>query len=324
MGGGEPSWKAERREKEKQAQIDAQITPPSEYGEWTVAKGESGPGSVQYQEGTVTGPSDDPSCHNQALRTFSPPDKQMVGIAKQVLEDVREMLPRGPFNNFGGLSDTVREKQCVPISNPDDPDGPGRMVHVPGWWNQVVDVVAGTAVEQLKETMPEVPEFMLSAACLARATREVGGGVCSKMATLTAGILSTRLPPGSEIAQVFHKADHEFVVAKLPDSRWFVVDPWCHEPTVVPFVDCLFDPEGVTKFISMKVTKTAPEGEPFGIDVTGVDWGDTVSKVYQDLEITTTNMAHQFGQESNVGDQSLFDVGLTSVGKDDWGPRDSV
>jgi hypothetical protein len=192
--------------------------------------------------------------------------------------------------------------------------------HAPGWWNQVVDVVAGTAFEQLKAKMPDVPEFKLSAACLARATQEVGGGVCSKMATLTAGILSTKLPPGSEIAQVFHDADHEFVVAKLPGSRWFVVDPWCYEPRVIPFVDCVFGPEGVKTFISMKVTKPAPEGQPFGIDVdTGVDWEEIVSNVQRDHPVTEANMAHEFVQISNIPRSIVFDPGLTSVRRSRWG-----
>src|SRR6185436_10732967 len=93
------------------------------------------------------------------------------------------------------------------------------------------------------------------------------------MAMMTTGELTTLLPPGSEIVQLFHDFDHEFVIARAPGSRWFVVDPWCHTPTVIPFKDCSFDLSGVQKFIPIKVTETASKDQPYGLDLdTGVNW----------------------------------------------------
>jgi hypothetical protein len=91
-----------------------------------------------------------------------------------------------------------------------------RPKHNPAWWNQVVDASAEAALKQLKSKFPDVPEFKLAAACLARATAEVGGGVCSKMATLTAGVLTDKAATRQRDQQVYSSFDHEFVVAKVP------------------------------------------------------------------------------------------------------------
>jgi len=123
--------------------------------------------------------------------------------------------------------------------------------------------------------------FKMKMACLARASLEVGGGVCSKMAYATTGALTTLLPPGSEIVQVFHRNDHEFVIARVPGSRWFVVDPWPHEPKVIPFVDCVYKPlhedtteSAINSFIAMEVTKTM--AEPYGFNLDKIPWDNFI------------------------------------------------
>jgi len=317
--GGASSWKKD---------LESRIS--DQYGEMVLAKDITKPDSPTYKKGMVPTTEVEFTCHEMRVGELSVPDQQMVGIGKEVLAQVRSYLPKGPFNNYGNLPKAVVNEQRHPVTGK----------HNPAWWNQVVDASAEKALTQLKKKYPDVPEFKLAAACLARATREVGGGVCSKMATLTASVLMEKLPPGSEIAQVFSSYDHEFCIAKLPgeNSNWFVVDPWCHEPDVLPFSDCYFGPESIKGFYTINVTKPTPEGMPFGIDVeTGVDWGGIVKDSIKNVEVTQKDMAHVFGQVSNVKSETVESVASNgriikvevplvdvhddfhSVGKNDWG-----
>ena len=294
-----PAWKRERL-----------VHVEDEYGEMVLDASPSELGAT-YIKGTVPGVVNDRSARNTRLRDFSAEDQEMVAIAQRVLGEVRGSMPRGAFNNFEGLPPEVLERQ----------NKPGTNEHAPNWWNNVVDQAAGLALAQLKDRLPEVNAYKLQMACLARATKEVGGGVCSKMAMVTTGALTTALPPGSEIAQVFCGYDHEFVIARTPGSRWFVVDPWCHAPLVVPAVDCYFEPSSVTNWISVSVVETAPPELPFGIDVeTGVDWPAIVLEAQRSVpeEFPLRNPGHEFQQPNNVRDGG-FDPALRGVAADEWG-----
>jgi hypothetical protein len=295
-----PGWK--RNQQERIA---------DRYGEMVFEKDDAGVGGVKMHGGKVPGVQEDESARGQPFRDFSEEDKAMVAMAQGVLTRVRADLPRGAFNNYVGLPADVQRRQ----------NKPGTDTHAPGWWNSVVDIAAGIAAGQLAPSMPEVNAHKLQLACLARASKAVGGGVCSKMATMTAGALTTAMPPGSEIVQVFSGVDHEFVIARAPGSRWFVVDPWPESPLTVPFVDCDFGPDTIQKFIAINVTERAPENRPFGIDVeTGVDWRAVVeaakTQVSDDQPLT---LGHEFRQPSNVDNLDGFAPELRSIGRRNWG-----
>jgi hypothetical protein len=167
----------------------------------------------------------------------------------------------------------------------------------PGWWNSVVETASNIAAEQARQAYPDIADKKIQMASLGRATLEVGGGVCSKMAMATHGELTTKLPPGSEIAQVFHNFDHEFVAARVPGGRWFVVDPWPHDPVVVPFVDSYFQPEDVEHFVITKVTETCEH--PYGVDLdTGFDWGAILTQAKQDTPLGSVEMKGTYGHAS--------------------------
>jgi hypothetical protein len=214
---------------------------------------------------------------NTRLEDFSEADRNAVKIAKEVLIEVRGKLPRGAFNNFQALPGYVKQE----LRHPDTPN------ICASWWNAVLQGVSGKALETLKKENPHTPEFLLSTAALAWATEAVGGGVCANLATLTTATLTTKLPPGSQITQVNHGFDHEFVAIKTPGSdNWFVVDPWPNEPHVVTFTDCYFQPEDVASHFTIDVTKTAPKDKPFGIDMSTLNAkkSDIVETVQEELD----------------------------------------
>jgi hypothetical protein len=141
LGVGEgPSWKSAM-----------QVKLTDKYSEMVLAKDDFNSGGVDYHRGTVPGTTGDMSCDGQSLGTFSKQDKQVVDIAKEVLTEVRAKLPRGPFNNYGNLPESVVSQQNHPVTGK----------HSPAWWNQVVDAAAEKALSQLKAKYPDVPEFKL-------------------------------------------------------------------------------------------------------------------------------------------------------------------
>jgi hypothetical protein len=338
---------AERRELELQ-QEPPPITPLSMANEnvtLTVLKDPESTIGASYIPGPAPETLNGASLINTKLKDFSEADQNAVQIAKEALIEVRGKLPRGAFNNFEGLPINVKEN----LQHPDTPNISA------AWWNAVLQGVSGKALETLKKENPDTPEFLLSTAALAWATEAVGGGVCANLATLTTATLSTKLPPGSQIIQVNHGADHEFVAMKTPDSdHWFVVDPWPNEPHVVTFTDCYFRPERVKSHFTIDVTKTAPKDKPFGIDMSTLnrDKSDIVETVQEELDADTDTrdgltrtawkdpvpedererdndgvdptfgrMAHDWNHQSNIRERDLLrvDPDLGSVKAGDWG-----
>ena len=131
-----------------------------------------------------------------------------------------------------------------------------------------------------------------------------------------------KLPVGSEIAQVSHNADHQFVVARVPKySRWFVADPWCHEPMIVPFVDCCFQPTGVKSFVITTITKDDIV-HPYGVDLdTGFNWNEIIEQAMDDTPIGDTEMQSSFLQKSNATTETRGDLDfrLTAIEQSSWG-----
>lgn len=290
-----------------------QVRIAGRYGEMVFER-DDGPdaiGGVKMHQGRLPGIKDGESARGKAFDDFSAEDKAMIVKAQEAIASVRADLPRGAFNNYAGLPAEVQERQNIP----------GTDRHAPGWWNNVVDEATKIGARQLAGRLPDVNAHQLQLACLARATKAVGGGVCSKMATMTSAVLSTTMPPGSEIAQVFHGYDHEFVIARAPGSDWFVVDPWPEMPLTIPVRDCDFHADGMSKFIVMNVTETAPPELPFGIDVeTGMDWPAIVEEAKRRVpRDQPLQLAHNFRQATNVKNPTQFAPELRAGGSDNWG-----
>ena len=271
------------------------------------------PGDVWYWPGQIPGVTNDESASNVSVLDFSDNDKVMVKTAKDTVAKIKKKLTKGAFNNTAGLSAEVKLQQHVPqdmIAHHNAQEFAG--VAAPAWWNNVVESAIGIAAKKYKSSdQPDVNDGKLNLACMARATLEVGGGVCSKMAACSVGELTTTLPPGSEIVQLHGRSfDHEFVIARVPGGKWFVVDPWPHDPTVLPFVDCQFKPDGVTSFIMTKVKETADH--PFGINLDTLDWNSIIDEAMKATPVDTLEMQGVYGHQKNANEGN-FDPALKAA-----------
>jgi hypothetical protein len=260
--------------------------------------------SGDYALGNVPGVEDDRSYFDDSELTED--DIKAFNTAQAVVKEVRGLLPLGPFNNRGGLPQEVQERS-----------------EFPRWSNFLVDVMTNLAVEQIARFYPDFdPQSQIAAACKAEAVKRVGGGVCSMIATLCSGLLTTTAPPGTEIRQVYHNFDHEFVIIKVGGSRWFVVDPWPMNAKTIPFVDCSFKPEGVTNYLSITVEEPAPKDQPFGIDVSVLNWDRIEEQAKRELgkpSKNDTQMSHTYTHTDNVSEPGDWHEDWQAGGSGDWG-----
>jgi hypothetical protein len=173
-------------------------------------------------------------------------------LALRVVRTVRPLLYRGPYNNRVALPDDVRQR-----------------TEYPRFENLVVDetlaeALTGPPGNLYGEGMDNQPgEEIMSLAVYADAVRTSQGGVCAKIAALSLSVLSRDAEPGTVACKIFHNRDHEFVVVRYGNSRWYVVDPWVHYSFVLPWQRCYFEQAGTVNHVRLSVYSAVEV--PFGV-----------------------------------------------------------
>ena len=265
-----------------------------------------------YFNGPVPGTENEPSLQDQPIETED--ELTTFVTAKNAIAAVRKMLPKGPFNNRGDLDENIKLREPYP-----------------DYSNALILAMSGEAFEQLQPLMEKelghklAPEELvkLSSVCKSEATKRVGGGVCSMIATMTTCMLTSMAQPGTEICQVCSEfSDHEYVIIKYGTSRWMLVDPWTLTSHVVPFSDALFGPGGVSKYFKVTVDEQAEDGKPFGIDPSLVDWDAIEQKMRKEFGPPDDNygeMAKNFSNPTNMRFKSAGMEDYEAAGATAWG-----
>lgn len=108
-------------------------------------------------------------------------------------------------------------------------------------------------------------DFVTQMAARSLATRTVGGGVCSLMAYVTAGFLTTNAKDGTHIAVVFDgEFDHEYVVVRYGGSPWVTADPWVGTSYSCLWDHCYFPRDAVTVTTEIEICRKV--SVPFGVE----------------------------------------------------------
>lgn len=129
-----------------------------------------------------------------------------------------------------------------------------------------VKITGGGMVRQVVNQLPRDPLIGIMARYYGAMT--VGGGVCSMISAVTAGLATMAAYPVifnpddpndyTEILVCYHGADHSFCVVGYRGSPWIVADPWVGEPFIVPWEENFFDREGVQVYQRICVRHRLP------------------------------------------------------------------
>jgi hypothetical protein len=254
--------------------------------------------SANYQEGPIP-----PDPIGDREDRFNDDDTYVCDLARWVVQRARELIPFGPVNNRGALPDEIRNLERNPWRQ-----------------NAIIDATVGEAVEQgIERQFPGMQGFTVQLACLAWATRARGIGVCSKIATVCFGLVSMSAEPDTIACQVFVSADHEFVVVRRGNSRWWVIDPWVMNVCVIPFSWCYFRPATVTKHISMIVNRRATY--PFGVALPDDFMAEMERQMEEAVGRDVDPDKRQYGHQTNAG--RAVDASFLEVDAYAWGPVES-
>jgi hypothetical protein len=237
--------------------------------------------------------------------------REAMEMAFDAVRLARMRLPKGAFNNRGGLPKKILKEE-----------------QYPKWQNLFIDMSVGNLIESglnivaNQRGIPPEEDFVLQHAILAKVTAAVGGAVCSKIASLTLGLLTAIAEPGTRVAQVWHNSDHEFLLVGYKDSPWIVADPWPHNSYVTPLRYNQFRADNIERH--NRVTIHQKCRVPFGV----IFKNEVVEKV---LDYTTRQVGkpaegdketlHSYGQDTNLekGFRGYQDW-LAATGEQ-WGPN---
>lgn len=169
-----------------------------------------------------------------------------MGIAARAVRYVRTMLPLGPFNNqmlingeYKYLTNNV----------------------APKWLNARAETMYVSLA--FRDDQPRDTVTQMAARSLATLT--VKGGVCSLMAYVTAGYLTTIARQGTKIVTVFDRHfNHEYVVLCYGTSPYVVADPWVGRSYVCCWDDCSFPPDKINVHTLMEIEETLKF--PYGVE----------------------------------------------------------
>lgn len=146
-----------------------------------------------------------------ARNAVNPPTlRQQLELSKRVIRKVRNLLPLAPFNNqpAGG------------------PNRYGGIVTSVGHGMQLVEAISEQLVHDEEARIGHPVDFLFLYAATSAAARAVGGGVCTHLMTVTAGVLTTMVPANTEIILWFSHLDHQFCAMSISRRPWILVDPW--------------------------------------------------------------------------------------------------
>ncbi|MEN6319295.1 MAG: hypothetical protein ABFD82_11140 [Syntrophaceae bacterium] len=180
----------------------------------------------------------------------SGPDVEYTkSIAAQAVRYVRSQLPRGAFNNqmkigasYKYLTNNVAPKWLAARAE------------------TMYNSLAFRRGDQPRDTITQMAARSLS-------TITVGGGVCSLMAYVTAGYLTTIAKRGTKIVTVFDgEFNHEYVVLYYGTSPYVVADPWVGTSYTCLWGHCYFPPESIHANTLMEIGETLEI--PYGVEFT--------------------------------------------------------
>ena len=170
-----------------------------------------------------------------------------MALAAEAVCYVRSQLPLGPFNNVLKIG-SQRKYLTNNIS--------------PRW----LAARAETMYTALAFHDDQPRDTITQLAARSLATRTVGGGVCSMMATVTAGYLTTKAKKGTVILIVFDaRWNHEFVVLFYGRSQYVVADPWVGSPYVCFWNETCFPPPRSSSCIYTQIEIKEPLEVPYGV-----------------------------------------------------------
>ena len=214
-----------------------------------------------------------------------------IEIGKQALTLARKLLPNGPLNNrLGGvLPSTVLNRLTYPRAEY------WRAFHIAGALSELDEI---TSLDF--SGLDYASNDLLQSLTMAYAVKQIGGGVCSQIASLTGGILSTIAPSGTQFCMLAHNADHQFCVVAYNTSTWFIVDPWTHYSSVIPWADGYFNQSGVVQHIHATISEPVADMYGFKFDSTMLqniadDFDTVFTPTNSDKEV-----ASPWGHSSNV------------------------
>jgi hypothetical protein len=185
-----------------------------------------------------------------ALRIGKPEDHVDTQYAKLMARDAvryaRFTLTKGAFNN----QMRINNKNQYLTDNVS-----------PRW----LAARAETLFTALAYPNDNAKDFVTQMAARSLATLTVGGGVCSLMAYVTAGFLTTSAKDDTKIAVVFDgNFDHEYVVVCYGESPWVVADPWVGTTYSCLWEHCYFPQDAVTVTTDIEICRKV--SVPFGVE----------------------------------------------------------
>jgi len=158
---------------------------------------------------------------------------QTLQLARQAVRTVRNLLPLAPFNN-------QPQGRANPYVD---------LVTSVGHGMQLVEAISEHLVqEEENRIQPQHADFCFRYAATSAAARAVGGGVCSHLMSVTAGVLTMIAPADTDILLWFSHADHQFCVISVAHGPWVIVDPWPQRSVVTTWDNhCYFPPPQGTR-----------------------------------------------------------------------------
>jgi len=236
-----------------------------------------------------------------------------MDMAFRAVRSAREILNKGPFNNRGGLPADILGRE-----------------RYPRWQDTLVEEQLGELMANAnnivngQRNIPPQEDFLLQQACLGHLTAHARGGVCSKIASLTLGILTLDADPGTRVAQVYHNLNHEFVMVAYGNSPWIVADPWVHNSYNVPMNRCNFGDEArIVRNMFMIVHR--PCRYAFGVDINFQEFNRIREQVRRRLnreyppDPSFYQMGQDFQQDDNLRAARDSEYPL-AADRTQWGP----
>ncbi|OPY84304.1 MAG: hypothetical protein A4E72_02313 [Syntrophus sp. PtaU1.Bin208] len=157
---------------------------------------------------------------------------QTLQLARKAVRTVRNLLPLAPFNN-------QPQGRANPYVD---------LVTSVGHGMQLVEAISEHLVQEEENRTHQPADFCFRYAATSAAARAVGGGVCTHLMSVTAGVLTMLAPANTDILLWFSHADHQFCVISVAHGPWVIVDPWPQRSVVTTWGNhCYFPPPQGTR-----------------------------------------------------------------------------
>ena len=159
-----------------------------------------------------------------SVRYNLPDNAQAVLLGQKILSSVRKYLWRGPFNNIVSPHHLINH-----VKRPHLLRSIHDSLHSYLYENIITD--ANGTMGKISEN-PSFNNLSLMAS-KAEITGQLGGGVCSDFAALTAALVTREGIEDTKIAIISSPYKHEFCLIKYKKSNWYVLDSWVGKSYVI-------------------------------------------------------------------------------------------